>query len=121
MEAWRVTGDPGVASPIIYKGRRRLALRHRSGAKRRVGTPVPWEVCELRPYERSRCAEPGGELCWCHGGVPAPPGVVMLAPSEAARNAEGAQSEGRAERSMEKRGQGHCKGRSPLAMEAPTL
>ena len=49
IEAWRGTGDPGVASPIIYEGRHRLAMRHRSGAKRRVGTPVPWEVCELRP------------------------------------------------------------------------
>jgi hypothetical protein len=32
MEAWRGTGDPRVASPIIYKGQRRLALRHASGA-----------------------------------------------------------------------------------------
>ena len=30
--AWRGTGDPRVASPIIYKGQRSLALRHRSGA-----------------------------------------------------------------------------------------
>jgi hypothetical protein len=30
-------------------------------------------------------------------GVPAPPGVVMLAPPEVPRNAESAQSEGRAE------------------------
>src|SRR5829696_646870 len=37
IEAWRGTGDPRVASPIIYEGRRRLALRHRSGAKRRAG------------------------------------------------------------------------------------
>jgi hypothetical protein len=34
----------------------------------------------------------------CHsalGGVPAPPGVVMVAPPEVPRNAEGAQREGR--------------------------
>jgi hypothetical protein len=30
-------GDHRVASPIIYEGQRRLALRHRSGAKRRAG------------------------------------------------------------------------------------
>ena len=31
----------------------------------------------------------------CFGGVPAPPGVVMVAPPEAPRNAERTQSEGR--------------------------
>ena len=31
MEAWRGTGDPRVASPIIYKTQRGLALRHRTG------------------------------------------------------------------------------------------
>jgi hypothetical protein len=34
--ARRGTGDPRVASPIIYEGRRRLALRHRGGA---IGYP----------------------------------------------------------------------------------
>jgi hypothetical protein len=29
-------GDLQVASPIIYKGQRRLALWHRTGAKQRV-------------------------------------------------------------------------------------
>src|SRR5215212_6852773 len=33
----------------------------------------------------------------CLVGVPAPPGANMVAPSEVPRNAEGAQSEGRAE------------------------
>ena len=37
MEARRGTGDPRVASPIIYKAQRGLAVRHRSGAKRRAG------------------------------------------------------------------------------------
>jgi len=37
MEAWRGTGDPRVASPIIYEGRRRLALQHSTGAERRAG------------------------------------------------------------------------------------
>jgi hypothetical protein len=30
-------GDPRVASPILYEGQRRLALWHRTGAKRRAG------------------------------------------------------------------------------------
>jgi hypothetical protein len=33
--AWRGMGDPLVVSPIICKAQHRLALRHRSGAKRR--------------------------------------------------------------------------------------
>jgi hypothetical protein len=40
----------------------------------------------LRPYDRSRYAEHGG---MCVPGVPAPPGVVILAPPEVLRNAEG--------------------------------
>src|SRR5919112_482761 len=32
IRAWRGMGDPRVASSILYEGRRRLALRHRSGA-----------------------------------------------------------------------------------------
>jgi hypothetical protein len=49
MEAWRGTGDSRVASPIIYKGRRRmalLALRPRTGVKRRAEAATP------RPDER---------------------------------------------------------------------
>src|SRR5215213_2750122 len=45
---------------------------------------------ELRTYERSRCAEHGES---CHSalrGVRAPPGVVMVAPLDLPRNAEGA-------------------------------
>ena len=46
MEAWRGTGDPRVASPIIYKAQRGLALRHRTGG---------YAGCELRrtPLRRS--------------------------------------------------------------------
>ena len=33
-------GDPRVASPTIYKGQRRLALQHRTGAKREGPEPV---------------------------------------------------------------------------------
>jgi hypothetical protein len=52
-------------------------------------------VGELRPYERSRCDE-HGELCHrAIRGVPATTGIVMVAPLEVPRNAEGAQSEGR--------------------------
>ena len=46
-------------------------------------------------------------------GCARPTGVVMVAPSEVPRNAEGAQSEGRARERSTKRGQGHYKGRSP--------
>jgi hypothetical protein len=55
---------------------------------------------------------------WCVRvqSVPAPPGVVILAPPtmqrNAQRNASGAQSEGRAKESPKKRGQGQYKGRS---------
>ena len=44
---------------------------------------------KLRPYESIRCAEHGGYDSAFGRGVPAPPGVVMLAPSEVPRNAEG--------------------------------
>jgi hypothetical protein len=46
------------------------------------------------------------KLRLCIGEVPAPPGIVMLAPPEVPRNAERAQCEGRA------------KGRSKSAAEA---
>jgi hypothetical protein len=49
-------------------------------------SPVAWE---LRPHDRSRCAEHGE-------GVPAPPGVVILALPTVPRNAERAQRESRA-------------------------
>src|SRR5215211_8341569 len=35
---------------------------------------------ELRPYERSRCAEHSGSCKCAFRGMPAPPGIVMLAP-----------------------------------------
>jgi len=47
-------------------------------------------------YERSRCAK-HGEYDSAFRGVPAPPGMGMIAPPEVPRNAEGAQSEGRVE------------------------
>jgi hypothetical protein len=50
---------------------------------------VPWEVWELRPYERSRCAEHIGKVeeLYYRGVVPAPPEVVMLAPKMLMSNA----------------------------------
>src|SRR5215207_6417547 len=86
MEAWRGTGDPRVASPIIYEGRRRLALQHSTGAERRAGAPHRG-LWELRPYEEAGAPSTGG---WV---VPAPPGVVMVAPLEVPRNAESVRSE----------------------------
>jgi hypothetical protein len=50
---------------------------------------------KLRPYERSRCDEHGESCHSALGGVLAPPGIVMVAPSEVLCNAEGAQGEGR--------------------------
>src|SRR5215212_6278024 len=55
--------------------------------------PRAWE---LRPYERSRWAE-HGKLCHrAIRGVPAPPGIVMVAPPTTQRNASGGQRESRA-------------------------
>src|ERR671913_727721 len=60
-----------------------------------AGVPHGGVVGELRPYDRSRCAE-HGEVRNCQlQSVPAPPGVVMFAPPMAPRNAERTQSEGR--------------------------
>src|SRR5215211_8380456 len=66
--------------------------------------PRAWE---LRPYERSRWAE-HGKLCHrAIRGVPAPPGIVMVAPPTTQRNASRRQSEGRARKwRPKKRGQG---------------
>src|SRR5688572_3830344 len=75
-------------------------LGHRSEAKRRAEAPVAYGRWELRPHDRSRCAEHGGSCqgscnCAFRSVVPAPPGVVMVAPTGIPRNAEGAQCEGR--------------------------
>jgi hypothetical protein len=46
----------------------------------------------LRPYERSRCVEHEGSYSKCLGkGVPAPPGMGMIAPQTLLRNASMAQ------------------------------
>jgi hypothetical protein len=58
--------------------------------------PVGWKLWELRPYERSRCAEHMGAMCRYVRAVRAPPEIVMVAPPEVPRNAERAQSEGHA-------------------------
>jgi hypothetical protein len=43
---------------------------------------------ELRPHDRSRCAEHGGCSCTWYG-VRVPPGIVMVAPQTLLRKAEG--------------------------------
>ena len=58
-------GDSRVASPMLYKGQLRLAYAawERGKAKGRGSVSR-----ELRPHERSRCAEHGGLLAcipWC--------------------------------------------------------
>ena len=77
-----------MASPIESEGQGRLALWHGSGAKRRAGANLGRR---LRPYERSRYAE-HGVGCNALGGVRAPPGILIVAPPEIPRNAEGARS-----------------------------
>jgi hypothetical protein len=62
-----------MASPTIYKGQRGLALSHRTEAKRRVGAPREMALQELRPYERSRCAEHEEEVVTGLGSVVCPP------------------------------------------------
>jgi hypothetical protein len=88
--------------PCCYDARRRVGrCIWRGGSrpslapmtKRKGRSPVAWE---LRPYERSRRDRARGSP-W-HASrrvVPVPPGVVMVAPPEVPRNAEGAQCEGR--------------------------
>src|SRR5215204_6732427 len=61
-------------------------LRGSARGKAKGRSPVAWE---LRPMREAGVPSTGG---WV---VPAPPGVVMLAPPEVPRNAERAQSEGR--------------------------
>src|SRR5215218_3520960 len=61
MEAWRGTGDPRVASPIIYKAQRGLALRHRTGGYAgcelpRISIPRTW-------VNKGRTAGPCGGAC----------------------------------------------------------
>ena len=84
MEAWRGTGDSRVASPIIYKAQRRLALQYRFGTERRpeshggvVGSSDPMIETGVPSTEEATLA---------HRVVPAPPGVVMVAPPEVPRN-----------------------------------
>jgi hypothetical protein len=68
----------------------------------------------LRPYERSRCAEheevEANALGWV---VPAPPGVVMVAPLRVPRKAEGAQCEGRAKEVEKRAAKGSIKAGTP--------
>src|SRR5215218_2766841 len=65
---------------VYYSG---IAPRQSEGPE--VGAPT---------HERSRCAEHGESCHSALGGVPAAPGVIMIAPPEVPRNAERAQSEG---------------------------
>jgi hypothetical protein len=83
-------GQSRVASPIVYKGQRRLALRHRDGAKRRAGAPYSGSSGSSDPMIEADAPSTEEVTASTFGsGVPAPPGVVMVAPPEATRNAEG--------------------------------
>jgi hypothetical protein len=70
-------------------------------------------------YEKPVCRARGRICCTdtvTLSAVPAPPGVVMVAPPEVPRNASRAQSKGRVgEDESVQRGQGQYKGRSPKA------
>src|SRR5215218_9361580 len=68
---------------------------------------------ELRPHDRSRCAEHGGVAGTDWHGVRVPPGVVMLSPPEVARNSSRTQNKGRAWEGPTKRVQGHYRGWGP--------
>ena len=61
-----------------------------------------------KPVRRAR-----RKLHLYRGVVPAPPGIVMVAPPEVPRNASRVPGEGRAREGPTKRGQGQYKGRSP--------
>jgi len=123
MPVRRGMGDSRVASPIIYEGRRWLALRHRTGAKRRVGG---WRS---DPNERSRCAEHGGLWTCVPESCARPTGGSHVRTTEAftlltsigiplentntvrGRNAKAAPGT----MGENQRGQGHYRGRSPKA------
>jgi hypothetical protein len=51
-------GDAGWRSPIFHKGQRKVALRHRAGAKRRAGRRLlglgPGKGATPRPKNRVR-------------------------------------------------------------------
>jgi hypothetical protein len=78
--------------------------------------PEQSRLRKLRPYERSRCVEHGVSYRGVAWSVPAPPGIVMVAPLEIPRNAQpgnvraALNSQGQR---TKKRGQGQYKGRSP--------
>ena len=82
---WCTRTQPAAQGGAVGEG-----LGHPDGAERRAGAKL---TEELRPYERSRCAEHGEDVAQ---SVRTPPGVVMFAPSEVPRNAERRQCEGRA-------------------------
>jgi hypothetical protein len=89
MEIWRGTGDPRVASPPLST---KLSADWHCGMGRgtvKGRSPLQWELRKLRPYDRSRCAEHGVSCSAFGRGVPATPGVVMVASPEGPRNAEG--------------------------------
>src|SRR5829696_9930911 len=81
-------------------------MRPPQGAERRAGAPHGG-LWELRPYEEAGAPSTGG---WV---VPAPPGVVMVAPLEVPRNAGGAMRRPRPGGYPKKRRQGQYRGWGP--------
>src|SRR5215211_7288052 len=67
--------------------------------------PEKSRLRKLRPLDRARWRRARGGCSCALYGVPGPPGVVMVAPPEAPRNAKAAPDRG------VKRGQGQYKGR----------
>src|SRR5215216_6896610 len=83
--------------------------------------PEPSRLESSGPIERSRCDEHVEELYGCQsyrGVVPAPPGVVMVAPSKDPRNAQQGKVKAAPNamgRKTSQRGQEQYRGRSPNA------
>jgi len=74
------------------RGEAECVLRRLGRGKAKDRSPVVWE---LRPMIEAE-APSTEEATLVHRGGARPPGIVMLAPPEVLRNAERAQSEGRA-------------------------
>ena len=79
---------------MLYKAQLRLAYAayYRGGKAKGRGSVSR----ELRPHDRSRCAEHGRVVGAFPRVVPAPPGVVMISLPRVSRNASRAKSKGRA-------------------------
>jgi len=68
---------------------------------------------ELRPYERSRRAEHGGSCSYTFRGVPAPPGVGIVAHRRFCATLQGHKAKAALQEAGVERGQGHYRRPEP--------